>query len=70
MDIKTLARFGGQAVAGGAALKSLRKAQAEGDKLKLFDAVLHVLAIATAIALIVREVRQERSLKAALDVED
>ncbi len=70
MDIKTLARFGGQAIAVSAALKSLRQARAEGDKLKLLDAVVHALAIATAIALIVREVRQERSLKAALDVED
>jgi hypothetical protein len=70
VNIRTLARFGGQAVAVSAAFKSLRQARAEGDKLKLLDAVIHALAIATAIALIVREVRQERSLKAALDVED
>ena len=70
MNVRTLARFGGQALAVGAMWKSLRQARAEGDKLKLFDAILHALAIATAIALIVREVRQERSLKGTLDVED
>jgi flagellar biogenesis protein FliO len=70
VNVRTVARFGGQAVAVTAAVKSLRQARAEGDTLKLLDALVHALAIATAIALIVREVRQERSLKAALDVED
>lgn len=70
MNIRTVARFGGQALAVGAMWKSLRQARADGDKLRILDAIVHALAIATAIALIVREVRQERSLKGALDVED
>jgi hypothetical protein len=70
MNIRTVARFGGQALAVGAMWKSLRQARADGDTLRILDAIVHALAIATAIALIVREVRQERSLKGALDVED
>jgi uncharacterized RDD family membrane protein YckC len=70
MNIRTVARFSGQALAVGAMWKSLRQARADGDKLRILDAIVHALAIATAIALIVREVRQERSLKGALDVED
>jgi hypothetical protein len=70
MNIRTVARFSGQALAVGAMWKSLRQARADGDTLRILDAIVHALAIATAIALIVREVRQERSLKGALDVED
>ena len=70
MNIRTVARFSGQALAVGAMWNSLRQARADGDKLRILDAIVHALAIATAIALIVREVRQERSLKGALDVED
>lgn len=53
-------RFGGQALAVTGVVKSLRQARAEGDKLKMFDAVVHGLAIATAIALVVREVKKQR----------
>lgn len=60
MDIRTLVRFGGQAMAVTSIVKSLRQARAEGDKLKMIDAVVHGLAIATALALIVREIKQQR----------
>ena len=70
MDIRTLARFGGQAMAVGGAWKSLRQAREQDDKLKLLDAVLRALTVAITIALIVREVREQRSAKAALDLED
>ena len=60
MDIRTLVRFGGQAMAVTSIVKSLRQARAEGDKLKMIDAVVHALAIATALALIVREIKQQR----------
>ena len=70
MDIRTLGRFGGQALAVGGAWKSLRQAREQDDKLKLIDAVLRALTVAITIALIVREVREHRSAKAALDLED
>jgi hypothetical protein len=70
MDIRTLARFGGQAAAVGGAWRSLRQAREQDDKLKLLDAVVRVLTVAITIALIVREIREQRSVKAALDIED
>ena len=63
MDLRNAARFGGQAFAVGTTVKAVRQARAEGDKLKMFDAVIHGLAIATAIALIIRELRQQRAEK-------
>lgn len=70
MDVRTWLRVGGEALAMGAMWKSLRQARADGDKLRMFDAIVHALSIATAIALIVREVRRERTLNSALDLED
>lgn len=70
MDVKTVARLGGHALVAGGAWRSLREAQAEGDRLRMLDAVVHALAVVTAVALFVRELRQDRSLKGALDVED
>lgn len=60
MDIRTIFRFGGQALAITGVVKSLRQARDEGDKLRMFDAAVHGLAIATAIALIVREAKKQR----------
>jgi hypothetical protein len=54
----------------GGAWRSLRQARAQNDKLKLLDAAVRALTVLTTIALIVREVRQQRSAKAALDLED
>jgi hypothetical protein len=70
VDIRTLVRFAGQAMAVGGAWRSLRQARAQNDKLKLLDAAVRALTVLTTIALIVREVRQQRSAKAALDLED
>jgi hypothetical protein len=70
VDVKMVARVGGHALMAGGAWRSLREAHAEGDRLRLLDAVVHALAVVTAIALFVRELQQERSLKGALDVED
>jgi len=60
MELRTLFRFGGQAMAVTGIVKSLRQARAEDDKLKMIDAIVHGLAIATALALIVREIKQQR----------
>ncbi len=61
MNLRNVAKFGGQALAAGGTVKTLREARAEGDKLKLLDAIVHALAIATAVALIIRELREERA---------
>ncbi|HEX6231963.1 MAG TPA: hypothetical protein VFZ63_02440 [Jiangellaceae bacterium] len=70
MDPRTLVRLAGQAMAVGGAWRSLRQARAQNDKLKLLDAAVRALTVLTTILLIVREVKQQRSAKAALDLED
>ncbi len=70
MNVRTMARFGGQAAAVGGAWKSLRQAREQDDKLKLFEAIVRALTVAITIALIVREIREQRSAKAASDLED
>lgn len=56
MRMKYVARIGGQALALGGIVSELRRAEAKSDKLQLLDAIVNVLPIATAIALIVREI--------------
>ncbi len=60
MELKMIVRLGSQAFAVGGLVKSLREARAEGDRLRMLDAVVHGLAIATTVALLVREIRQQR----------
>ena len=60
MNIRNIARFAGQALAIGAFAREIRRARAEGDKLRLFDAAVNMLAIATTIAIVVREIRSRR----------
>jgi hypothetical protein len=60
VNIRNIARIAGQALAIGAFAREIRRARAEGDKLRLFDAVVNMLAIATTIAIVVREIRSRR----------
>jgi hypothetical protein len=53
MNVRRIARIGGQALAIYDVGREIRRADAKGDKLRLFDAMVNVLAIATAIAIIV-----------------
>jgi hypothetical protein len=61
VNIMNMARIGGQAMAVGALVREIRTARAEGDKLRLLDAVVNFLAVATTIAIIVREFRNRRA---------
>jgi hypothetical protein len=61
MNVRNIARIGGQALAIGTFVREFRRARAEGDNLRLFDSVVNVLAIATTIAIIVREIRNRRN---------
>ncbi len=61
MNVRSIARIGGQALAIGAFAREIRRARAEGDNLRLFDAIVNMLAIATTIAVIVREIRSRRN---------
>lgn len=58
MNIMLIGRIGGQAMAIYDVVREIRKAEAKGDKLRLFDAMVNVLAIATAIAIIIRGTRR------------
>jgi chorismate synthase len=70
VDLRNVVKFGSQAFAVTGTVKALRQARAEGDKLKMLDAVVNGVAIATAVALIIREVKQQRDAKNVLKVED
>lgn len=61
MNLMNFARIGGQALAVSALVREIRRARAEGDKLRLLDAVVNFLAVATTIAVVVREIRNRRS---------
>jgi hypothetical protein len=61
VNIMNIARVGGQAMAVGAIVREIRRARAEGDKLRLLDAVVNFLAVATTIAVIVRDLRNRQN---------
>ena len=61
MNILNYARIAGQAVAIGAVVRQIRRAQDERDNLQLLDAVVNFLAVATTIAILIREIRNRRS---------
>jgi hypothetical protein len=67
VNARNLAKFGGQALAVGTTFRSLRRARAEGDKLRMLDAIVNALAIATTIAILVREIRERRGRDDVLD---
>jgi hypothetical protein len=60
MNVRNVARIGGQALAVSALVREIRRARAEGDNLRLLDAVVNFLAVATTVAIIVRELRNRR----------
>jgi predicted proteasome-type protease len=63
MNIRPIARIGGQALAATALFREIRRARAEGDRLLLLDAAVNILAVATTIAIIVRELRNRRNAR-------
>jgi predicted nucleic acid-binding protein len=58
MNVMSIARIGGQALTIGALLREIRRARQEGDRLLLLDAVVNILAVATTIVIIIREIRR------------
>lgn len=67
MNVRNIAMLGGQVVAIGATVRSLRRAHAEGDNLRMLDAIVNALAVATTIAILVREIRARRGTEGLLD---
>ncbi len=55
---RSWARLGAQALAITTVVRQVRQATEDRDKLRLFDAVVNALALLTAIAIIVREIRE------------
>lgn len=71
MNVKTLARFGGQAIAAGATVRTFSKARRDGDKLRMLDAIVTALSIAVTVAVIVRELREKSADKSRMiELED
>lgn len=71
MNVKTIAKFAGQAAAAGATVRTFSKARREHDKLRMLDAVITAVSIAVTVAIVVREIRENRDEKSRLiDLED
>jgi hypothetical protein len=58
MNVRSIARIGGQALTLGTLVREIRRARQEGDRLLLLDAVVNILAVATTIVIIIREIRR------------
>jgi hypothetical protein len=58
--LRGLGRLAGQALAALTAVRALRHAQRENDRLRLLDAVVNALAVATTVAILVRELRERQ----------
>jgi hypothetical protein len=67
VKVINIAKIGGQVVAVVATLRSLRQAREVGDSLRTIDAIVNALAIATTIAILVREIRERRGSENLLD---
>jgi hypothetical protein len=70
MNFGTLGKFGMEAFSARGVVSELRQARDDGDKLKMLDAVVHALAIATAVALLIREAKRQRAAKNLMEFED
>lgn len=71
MNVKYLAKFAGSAFGAFSAVRALTKARHEGDKLRMADAVLSAASAALAIAIVVRDLREERNAASRLvDLEE
>jgi hypothetical protein len=66
VNIKTLARFGGQAIAAATTVRMFSKARREGDKLRMLDAIVTAVSIALTVAVVVRELRETAEGKSRL----
>lgn len=56
---RSMVSFGSAAVGVGSAVRDLRRARSQADKLALVDAVLSLAAVLTGLALLVRALRED-----------
>lgn len=71
MNVKYLAKFVGSAVGAGSALRSFARARRDNDRLKMLDALISVASVALTVAIVVREIREEKSTDSrVIDLED
>ncbi len=59
MNAKTLFTFVGTIFAGRTALKRIREARVDEDRLELLDAALHAAIVITGLLIVVRRLRQK-----------
>jgi len=58
--LRGVGRLAGQALALVTVVRAVRHARRDGDNLRLLDAVINALAVATTVAILVRELRERR----------
>ncbi len=56
--LATYATIGGEVFGGIAAVRALRQARQDGDRLRKINAILGLAAALTAVALVIRELRK------------
>jgi hypothetical protein len=61
-NVKTLLTFVGTVLAGRTALTRMRDARADGDRLELFDSLLHAALVITGLLIVVRRLREKDEL--------
>lgn len=71
MNLRTITKLAGPAVSAGATVRTFTKARREHDKLRMLDAVITALSVAVTVAIVVRELRENRAEQSRLiDLED
>jgi hypothetical protein len=58
--LRGVGRLAGQAFALVTVFRAVHHARRDGDKLRLLDAVVNALAVATTVAILVRELRERQ----------
>ena len=61
MNVKYLVKFASSAFGAVSAVRALTKARHEGDRLRMADAVISAASAAVAVAIVVRDMRDEKN---------
>jgi hypothetical protein len=70
MNIASVANMAGQAMSARSSVREFKKARTENDRLRMARAVVTGLSVAITVAIIVRELRQEKAQSRVINLEE
>jgi hypothetical protein len=70
MNIAAVARMVGQAMSARGSVREFKLARTENDRLRMVQAVVTGLSVALTVAIIVRELRQEKTQSRVINLEE